>query len=117
MTLYSLKFSLHWLYESHNTFEEYTAKTVLIFSEMSKNVLYDYIEQSPSSAFYVTRRFITVFIALGYGLDNGGSRVRFPAGAKNFSLHHLFQNGSGAHPVYYPMGTGGSFPRDKAAGA
>jgi hypothetical protein len=29
-------------------------------------------------------------IALGYGLDDRGSRVRFPAGAGNFSLHHGF---------------------------
>jgi hypothetical protein len=28
-----------------------------------------------------------------------------------------FQNGSGAHPASYPMGTGGSFPGDKAARA
>jgi hypothetical protein len=32
--------------------------------------------------------------------------------AGNFSLHHHVQNGSGAHPASYPMGTGG-----KAAGA
>jgi hypothetical protein len=30
--------------------------------------------------------------------------------------HHV-QNGSGAHPASYPVGTGGSFPGDKAAGA
>jgi hypothetical protein len=30
----------------------------------------------------------------GYGLDDRGSRVRFPAGAGNFSLHHRVQNGS-----------------------
>jgi hypothetical protein len=30
----------------------------------------------------------SVGIALGYGLDDWGSRVRFPAGAGNFSLHH-----------------------------
>jgi hypothetical protein len=34
-------------------------------------------------------------IALGYGLDDRGSRVRFPAGAENSSLHHRVQNGSG----------------------
>jgi hypothetical protein len=51
-------------------------------------------------------------IALGYGLDDRGSRVQFPAGAGNFSLHHRVQNGSGANPASYPMGTGG-----KAAGA
>jgi hypothetical protein len=58
-----------------------------------------------------------VVIALGYGLDDRGSRVRFQAGAGNFSLHHRVQNGSGAHPASYPMGTGGSFLGDKAAGA
>jgi hypothetical protein len=56
-------------------------------------------------------------IALGYGLDDLGSRVRFPAGAGNFSLHRRVQNGSGAHPASYPMGTRGSFPEGKAAGA
>jgi hypothetical protein len=44
-----------------------------------------------------------------YGLDDRGSGVRFPAGAGNFSLHHRVQNGSGAHPASYPMGTRGSF--------
>jgi hypothetical protein len=56
-------------------------------------------------------------IALGYGMDDRGSRVRFPAGAASFSLHHRVQNGSRAHPASYPMGTRGSFSGDKAAGA
>jgi hypothetical protein len=51
----------------------------------------------------------SVGIALGYGLDDRGSRVRFPAVAGNISLHHHVQNGSGAHPASYLMGTGGSF--------
>jgi hypothetical protein len=45
----------------------------------------------------------SVGITLGYGLDDRGSRVRFPAGAGNFSLHHRVQNGSGAHPASYPI--------------
>jgi hypothetical protein len=57
-----------------------------------------------------------VGIALGYGLDDWGSRVRFPTRAANFSLHHRVQNGFGAHPPSYPMGTGGSFPGGKAVG-
>jgi hypothetical protein len=56
-------------------------------------------------------------VALGYGLDDQSSRVPFPAGTGNFSLHHHIQNGSGAHPASYPMGARGSFPRGKAAGA
>jgi hypothetical protein len=52
----------------------------------------------------------SVGIALGNGLDDRGSRVRFPAEAGNFSLHHHVQNGSGAHPASYPMGTRGCFP-------
>jgi hypothetical protein len=59
----------------------------------------------------------SVCIALGYGLDNQGSGVRFPAVAGNFSLHHRVQNGSGAHSASYPMGTRGSFPGGKAAWA
>jgi hypothetical protein len=56
-------------------------------------------------------------IALGYGLDDRGSRVRFPAGAGNFSLHHRVQNGAGAHPASYQMGTRVAFPGGEAAGA
>jgi hypothetical protein len=58
----------------------------------------------------------SVSIALGYGLDDRGSRVRFPAGAGNFSLHHRVQNDSGARPASYPIGTRGSFPGGKTAG-
>jgi hypothetical protein len=78
---------------------------------------------------YGTRRFITVFteahqsrdssvgVALGYRLDDQSYRVRFPAGAGNFSLHHCVQNVSGAHPASCPMGTRGSFLGGEAAGA
>jgi hypothetical protein len=59
----------------------------------------------------------SVGIALGYGLEDRGSRFRFPAGAGNFSLHHRVQNGSGAHPASYTMGTGGSSLGSKAARA
>jgi hypothetical protein len=60
---------------------------------------------------------ICIAIALGYGLDDLGSGVRFPVGAGNFSLHYCVQNGSETHPASYPMGTRGSFPGDKATGA
>jgi hypothetical protein len=52
-----------------------------------------------------------------YGLDDRGSRARFPASAGNFSLHHHVQNGSGAHPASHPVGIRGSFPGGKAAGS
>jgi hypothetical protein len=32
--------------------------------------------------------------------------IRFSAGGGNFSLRHLAQTGSGAHPACYPMDTG-----------
>jgi len=38
-------------------------------------------------------------------------------GAGNFSLHNRIQNGSGANPASYQMGTRGFFSGDKAAGA
>jgi hypothetical protein len=55
------------------------------------------------------RRDSSVSIATGYGLDDRGSEVRFPAGAGNFSVLHHVQTGSGAHPASFPMGTGVSF--------
>jgi hypothetical protein len=58
----------------------------------------------------------SVGIVLGYGLDDRGSRIRFPAGAGNFSLHHHVQTDSGAQPASYPMGTRGSFPGVKRPG-
>jgi hypothetical protein len=42
--------------------------------------------------------------------------VRFLA-VHDFSVLHVIQARSGAHPAFFPMGTGGSFPRGKAAGA
>jgi hypothetical protein len=65
---------------------------------------------------YMKSRDSSLGIALDYGLDDRGSGVRFPAGAGNFSLYHRFQNGSGAQPASYSMGTRGSFPGDKVAG-
>jgi hypothetical protein len=58
----------------------------------------------------------SVSIALGDGLDDRGSRVRFPTEAGNFPLHHRVENGSGAHPASYLMGTRGSFPGVKRRG-
>jgi hypothetical protein len=53
---------------------------------------------------------------LGYRLDDRCSKVKFPAGTGNFSLHHRVQNGCRAHQASYPMGTRGSFPGSKAPG-
>jgi hypothetical protein len=52
--------------------------------------------------------------AVGYGLNDRSSMVRFLAGAGNFYLHHRVQTGSGTS---YPMGTGGCFPRVKRPGS
>jgi hypothetical protein len=47
----------------------------------------------------------------------GWPGVRVPAGDGSFSLHPRVQTGSEAHPPSYSMGTRGSFPGGKAAGA
>jgi hypothetical protein len=72
------------------------------------------IVQLDSLAHRWMNRESSVGIVLGYGLDNRGSRVRFPVGAGNFSLHRRVQNCSGTHPGSYPMGTRGSFPGREA---
>jgi hypothetical protein len=92
---------------------------LLAYTEMPSFICHDVL----SLFVFPTREFRSVFmevdnsvgIALDYGLDDRGSRVRFPAGAGNFSLHHCVQNGSGAHPFTYPVGTRSSFPGGKAA--
>jgi hypothetical protein len=53
---------------------------------------------------------------LGYGLDDLGVRVRFPAEAVDFSVLHKVQTGSGAHLFSYTKGTGGCLPEGKATG-
>jgi hypothetical protein len=52
----------------------------------------------------------SVGIAAGYVLDDPGS---FP---DSESLFYGDQIGSDAHRASYPMGTGGSFPKNKAVG-
>jgi hypothetical protein len=72
---------------------------------------------TPTITLALPRRFSrSSGTALGYGLDDGGSRVRFLAGAGNFSPHYGVQNSSGAHPASYPMGTRDSFPGVKRPG-
>jgi hypothetical protein len=56
-----------------------------------------------------------VGIATGYGLDGRGVEVRVSAGVRLFPLY-LVHTGSGVHPANYPVGTGGSFPREKWLG-
>jgi hypothetical protein len=41
-------------------------------------------------------------------------RVRSPTEAEDFSSSLCVKTGSGAHPVSYPMGTGGPVPGGKA---
>jgi hypothetical protein len=59
--------------------------------------------------FLVESRDSSVGIALGHGMDDRGSRVRFQTGAGNFSFHHRIQTGFGAHSASYLMATRGSF--------
>jgi hypothetical protein len=66
---------------------------------------------------YVNSRDISVGIATDYALDDRVIGIRMPAEAGNFSLRHRVQTASGAHLPSYSMGTGGSFPGGKAAGA
>jgi hypothetical protein len=44
-------------------------------------------------------------------------RSSSPGRGQEFSLLHVVHPDCGAHPASYPMGTGGSFPGSKAAGA
>jgi hypothetical protein len=56
----------------------------------------------------------SVTTVTGYGLDGSGS---IPGRGERYFLLHGVQTGSEAHTASYPMGTGGSIPKVKAAGA
>jgi hypothetical protein len=106
----SLLLSLTTLSHLHKLCHDHDRRTVNEFKPVVTN--FNTLSQMPLKS-----RDSSVGIALGYGLGDRGSRVRFLAGAGNHSLHHGVQNSSGAHPASYSMGTRGSFPRGKAAGA
>jgi hypothetical protein len=86
--------------------EQNTKKGILCSSQSAVWLVF---QQDVSGTKYAKSR-VTVREYIFYGLDDRGFRVRFPARAGNFSLHYCVQNGSGAHPASYPMGTRGSFP-------
>jgi hypothetical protein len=55
-------------------------------------------------------------IATGYWVDGQEVGVRFLVGSRIFSSPHR-PDRFWAHPSFYPMDTGGSFPEGKATGA
>jgi hypothetical protein len=64
------------------------------------------------------RKPASVFLTDIYERDPGSTAgVRFPAGARDFSLLHSVQNGSGAHPASYPVVPEALSRGGKAAGA
>jgi hypothetical protein len=74
------------------------------------------------------RIFTIMFLVNSSIISEPGLRSRYsdwlragrPRGrnlSQEFSLFHVVHAGSGAHPDSYPMGTGGSFSRGKAARA
>jgi hypothetical protein len=63
--------------------------------------------------YYTRSQVSSGSIVSDYGLDDRAIGVRSPAGAKDFSSSLCVQTGSGAHPAFCTMGTGGPFPGDK----
>jgi hypothetical protein len=98
--MYSLPYSKTWIW--------FCSSTVVNFL-WCKICFYCYFIMLHGSPSIVRSCDSSVSIALSYGLDDWGSRFRFPAGAGKFYPHHRVQNGSGAHPASYSVGTGGSF--------
>jgi hypothetical protein len=63
-------------------------------------ITYSFVGIVLAASYFVRKsRDSSVGIALGYGLDDRGSRVRFPAGTGNFSFQHRVQNVCGAQCV------------------
>jgi hypothetical protein len=53
---------------------------------------------------------------LSYGLEDGGSDTRLPAGARSGSVLHSVHTDPEAQVTSYPVGTGGSFKGIKRTG-
>jgi hypothetical protein len=72
-----------------------------------------------------TGRYIKLCVLSKWGSQDGCVGIAtgwtvgiwFRTEERDFSLLHSFQTDSGTHPASYPVATGGSFPRDKPAGA
>jgi hypothetical protein len=92
-----------------NNFVLVTAFTPHMFIQCLKST------PDTTSLFEAVSRDSSVGIGIGYELENRGTGIRFPAGARDFSVLHSVQTGSGAHPSSYPISTGGPFFRGKAA--
>jgi hypothetical protein len=76
-----------------------------------------YIHNNMSYWTIIRSRDNAVGIATGYGLDDRGVGIRVPVGSRIFSSPRRPDRSSVAHQASYPMGTGGSFPGGKVAGA
>jgi hypothetical protein len=73
------------------------------FSKICFNIIFEWISMKFES------RISQSVQRLGYGLDDRGIGVGFPVGVRDFSLFHRVQTGSGAHPAFYTIRTGGCF--------
>jgi hypothetical protein len=58
-----------------------------LWNNLQKLLLKNKKKKKKKNSGFRESRDSSVGIELGYGLDDRGSRVRFPAGAGNFSLH------------------------------
>jgi hypothetical protein len=63
----------------------------------------------PAHNDYLILSWHYISLSIVYGLNDRGSRVRFPAEAGNFSLYHRVQNGPGANPESLSNGYQGLF--------
>lgn len=67
---------------------------------------------------HYTDNFIFIYLffinLLCCRLDDWGTRVQFPAGARHFSPLHSVQTSSGSHPAIYLMGTKDFFSEKKS---
>jgi hypothetical protein len=113
-------FCLKYLFAISSAFLTDTSNRVFwngwLFEIKNHRLLSSDIEDHFASYHDKLSRDSVVGIATGYGLDDWGVEVESRKD-QEFSRLQSVHTGSGAHPTSYPMGTGGSFPGGKAAGA
>jgi hypothetical protein len=96
-------------YETINVIQRIFFRNTVILVNFNRCV-HENTETQDSAAVF-TSISNSVTIVSHYGLDG---RVSIPDRERGFSSNLCVQTGSGVHPTSYTVGTGGSFPRDKA---
>jgi hypothetical protein len=77
----------------------------MLFTAVTTHSVHPAFEVDPdtNSLFQAVNQDSSGSIAMGYGLDNRRTGIRFPTGTRDLSILHSVHTGYGTHTVFYLM--------------